>query len=298
MKNIILITTFILSFSPAAAFAQNALDPFLDKILAASELPSCEQTQKALSEISETEFNAAITDIKNVKDQTLLTKYQEKFSKISILSSKCPQIQDQFANRLSLLTVHAHLTEKTANIDSIRNFIQWCENAINTGDCKKSAQVLAGFPKNMCDEAISGFQTVRPSSLSDDEYHAISQKLDKIITWGASCPEYQQVYQTCLTSSSAHFQPISILDPFFLFLHELKAAIKATPCDEISKLKLNDSHYKAAAKAIQNLTPAQFSPSDRAKIHEEMHKVYETTQNCPAAHQFVDNIIEKIFARQ
>ncbi|MBO4350724.1 MAG: hypothetical protein J6A01_07260, partial [Proteobacteria bacterium] len=74
---------------PAAAQAQD-LSHFLDKVLAASQLPTCEDTQKALDAIPKDEFNAALEEIKTLKDQSLLNQIGEKFDQINQLSARCP----------------------------------------------------------------------------------------------------------------------------------------------------------------------------------------------------------------
>ncbi|MBQ9394004.1 MAG: hypothetical protein IJU23_00570 [Proteobacteria bacterium] len=284
----------LLSLMPSISMAQTALDAFLNRVVEASSLSSCEETEKALAAISEHEFESAQADMKLLKHESELSRYAEQFGKIGELSARCPAIQDKFAGRLSLFAVHSKLNEKSGDFGAIQRFVDWCEGAI-AEDCEASAKKLGQFPDGMCAEAVTAFQTVKPTSVSDADYRAVSSKMEKILSWSSSCAAYKQVYEACLMPADKEYRQLSELDPLFAYLKDLKQRLDSTFCQDMPKFKDNVKLRLEASNALKGLKPSQFSPADRDKIRSAMDDLYKISDKCPAAHDVIDNAIESLF---
>ena len=274
---------------------------FLDKVLAASQLPTCEETQKALDAIPKETFNAAFEETKTLKDQALLDEIREKMDRINQLSAKCPSVQDGFVNKLSRMAVQAQVKAKpqdpSKSLQSIQAFLQFASQAMDQANCPESAQKFSQIPPQTCTDAIAAFQALSPSSLPDVQYQAIAAQLEKILLWVNQCPAFKLEYEKCLTPDSVHFLELSKLAPLFDLLHEVRAKIESTPCEKIDSIPIDESKLKAASNSLKTLTPANFSPQDRATIQSEMKAVYDAAKRCPQAHKYVDNLIERIYAQ-
>ncbi len=300
MKISILPIILTLLMLPSVVHAQD-LSHFLDKVLAASQLPSCDETRKALDDIPKNEFDAAFEEIKTLKDQALLNQIGEKFDQINQLSSQCPAVQDSFVNKLSRMAVQTQIDPKPQDsgksLQDIQTFLNYALKSIENVNCETSAQKFSQIPAQTCSDAITAFQVLSPSSLPDSQYQSIATSLEKILLWVNQCPQFKQEYEKCLIPDSAHFLDISRLTPFFNLLHEVRSKLENTPCPKVASIQLEDGNLRAASEALKTLSPANFSPQDRVKIKTEMKAVYDAAKSCPEAHAFVDKLIERIFAQ-
>ena len=285
---------------PSVVHAQD-LSHFLDKVLAASQLPSCDETRKALDDIPKNEFDAALEEIKTLKDQSLLNQIGKKFDQINQLSSRCPAVQDSFVNKLSRMAVQTQIKQNPQDsgksLQDIQTFLNYALKSIENVNCEASAQIFSKIPAQTCSDAITAFQVLSPASLPDNQYQSIAAPLEKILLWVNQCPSFKIEYEKCLTPDSVHFLEISRLKPFFDLLHEVRTQLETTPCPKAASIHIEEAKLQAASASIKTLKPADFSPGDRATIQAEMKAVYDATKSCPEAHAFVDNLIERIYAQ-
>lgn len=288
------ILSIILSLLPSISTSQTALDNFLDHVEAASSQPSCEETEQALAGISEAEFDMAYREMKLLHHESDVYRYGDKLKRIGQLTGRCPSIQDKFAGRLSLFAVHSQINGHRGDFSSIERFVEWCERAI-VEDCALSAQKLKQFPSGMCSEAVIGFQTVNPMQVSDEAYKQVSTKMEKILNWSSRCAAYKHVYESCLRHDEKEYRNLSELEPFFVYLQDLKRRIESSICQDMSQFKDDIELRHEASKALAGLKPSEFSPSDREKIRALMDEIYHVSEQCPAARTVIDKAIENLF---
>ncbi len=274
---------------------------FLDRIIAASERPTCEETEKALAEIPESDFENASKEIISTNSQQILSKYQEKLSKLNSLLSRCPKVQDAFAKRLSQWNLKTRIEKKTniadqtRNLEAIQTFVTNCEAALMSDSCETAVQKISAFPRSVCDNAIIGFQALDPNTLADSEYKDISDKLQMIMNKSASCPEFQRIYKTCLTPGAVTYRPSSELEPLFAWIQALQKAFETTPCNEISSIRLDSELEKSVQTAFSNVKPSEYSPEDLKKLQTAIQNARKAGKACPEANIFLQKRIDQLF---
>ncbi len=305
MKKVLtcILTLVISCMFSVSAMAQTSLEAFFDKVIAASQLPSCDETLQALNKISDAEFEQVANDAKLLRNQEDLKAFELKFQQFKTLSSKCPAVQDAFANRLSLLSLHASLNKnKEATPEALAGlqaFGAECSAVAAVESCAAAAEKMRQVPRKLCDDAIVGFQTVEPARLPEKTYASIAHGIEAVMNRADSCPELMQAYRKCLMPSDAEpsYLPESRILPLFNWLNEVKRVFLTASCEEIASGRIVMAHEPAAVRAVSGLKPSQFSPQVREKLLALVREVHQAADRCPGADKWFDARIDAIFAK-
>ncbi len=285
----------------------DALNQFFNRIIEASSQESCEKTEQALAAIPNTEFERAQLLMQSLGTADLETIHQ----KIDLIISKtahCPKAQDAFANRLSRLALQSHLKEIPeatlhANIEILRQFVAKCSESIIPDSCPTSAKRLeTNLSQDLCDKTIAAFKSTPPSALSDADHKRIANGLADIIKYSDTCPEYHQIYRTCLkanTSASIQFISLNQIQPLMIWLSELERIITTTPCENLATASqtIQPDIVQNARNSVKSLSPQQLTDEAKAQIKSKMQRIYQAASHCPNGSKFVDNSIETMFGK-
>ncbi|MBQ4359242.1 MAG: hypothetical protein II767_03215 [Proteobacteria bacterium] len=206
MKKLLEVIMFAICLAPVSAFAQNPVDSLFDKVLQASAYPTCEETQKALENITDDEITLALKAIKDQKIQGDASLYEEKINKIIAQASKCPKAQDAFVTRMTKSTLMLQISQTPAkdnyySEEQIKPALRWLDAVLatlNGVSCDDLSLALTKIDPEISRQAKETIRTLTPSRLTPKDKASFQEKMRAIYKAVPDCPNASQKIDTLI----------------------------------------------------------------------------------------------------
>lgn len=185
-----------LFLAPSQAMAQDHVASLFDKVLQASAAATCQDTQRALENITDDEISLALSAIKSQKIQSDASQYEEKINKIISQTSKCPDAQDAFVARMSRQTVAIALKQQAedgpisdARLAPVFKWLDAVQAALEGASCPELSNRLAQIDADTAKQAAQVMRAIAPDQLSTKHKAQIQEQMRAIYKAMPNCPD-------------------------------------------------------------------------------------------------------------